>query len=203
MSVAAITQRMNAEEFFAWCQRPEHRDRHFELDRGEVVEVSWPGERHGFVCHNTNRILGNYAFQRRRGYVLSNDTGVILERDPDTVRGPDLVYYEQARRYNDLRPGYCITPPLLAVEVLSPNDSWGKVTRRITQFLGQGICVVWIVDPEEQSLTVCRPNQLPQVLDGDDELIGDPELPEFRCRVADIYYMSGEEAAAVAAGRVE
>jgi hypothetical protein len=46
MSTATKT-RMSAEEFFAWCNRPENRDRHFELERGEVVEASRPGERHG------------------------------------------------------------------------------------------------------------------------------------------------------------
>ena len=45
MSTLVTSQRMTAEEFFDWCSRPENRDRHFELDRGEVVEVSRPGER--------------------------------------------------------------------------------------------------------------------------------------------------------------
>jgi hypothetical protein len=52
MTPVATKQRMNAEEFFDWCNRPENRDRHFELERGEVVEVARPGERHGFVCLN-------------------------------------------------------------------------------------------------------------------------------------------------------
>src|SRR4051812_18936998 len=158
MSLSTTQQQMTAEEFFEWCNRPENRDRHFELVRGEVVEVSRPGERHGFVCLNVGRVLGNYTFQRRKGYALGNDTGVILERDPDTVRGPDVVLYEEARRYDDLSVGYCKRPPTLAVEVLSPNDKWGKVNRRIAQFLGQGIAMVWVVDPEGQSVTVYRAN---------------------------------------------
>ncbi len=172
MNPTAVKQRMNAEEFFAWCNRPENRDRHFELERGEVVEVSRPGERHGFVCLNVGGILRNYTFQRRKGYACSNDTGVILERDPDTVRGPDVVLYDQIRRYGELNPGYSDQPPTLAVEVLSPNDKWGKVTRRITQFLG---------------------HQLPQVFEGEDELTGGSELVEFRCRVSDLFYLPGEE----------
>ncbi len=125
MSTRTVTtqQRMNAEEFFAWCNRAENRDRHFELERGEVVEVSRPGERHGYVCLNVGRILGNYAFQRRKGYALGNDTGVILERNPDTVRGPDVVFCDQVRRYGDLSAGYCAQPPTLAIEVLSPATS--------------------------------------------------------------------------------
>lgn len=147
-------------------------------------------------------ILRNYTFQRRKGYVLGNDTGVILERGPDTVRGPDVGLYDQVKRYDDLSPGYCEQSPTLAVEVLSPSDRWGKVTRRIAQFLRQGIAVVWVVDPEGRSVTVYRPSQLPHVIEGEDELTGDPEMPGFRCRVADFFYMPGEEVASVAASGV-
>jgi Uma2 family endonuclease len=200
MSTVAPKRTMTAEQFFAWCNRPENRDRHLELERGEVVEVSRPGERHGFVCSNVTRILGNYTFQRRQGYTCSNDTGLILERDPDTVRGPDVVLYDQTRRFDDLNPRYSDRPPTLAVEVLSPNDKWAKVTRRITGFLSRGIAVIWLVDPEGRSVTVYRGSQLPQVFEGDDELTGDPELPGFRCRVADLFFLPGEESAPSQAG---
>ena len=189
---------MNAEEFFDWCNRPENRDRHFELEHGEVVELPRPGEREGFVCGSVGTILSDYTFRRRKGYVCGNNTGFILERDPDTVRGPDVVLYDQVRRYDDLNPRYSDRPPTLAVEVLSPNDKWGKVTRRITQFLSRGIAVIWLVDPEGRSVTVYRPNQLPQVFEGNDELAGEPELPGFRSCVADFFYLPGEEEASQA-----
>jgi Uma2 family endonuclease len=75
------------------------------------------------------------------------------------------------------------------------------VTRRITQFLGRGFAVIWLVDPEGRSVTIYRLNQLPQVFEGADELPGDPELPEFRCRVADLFYLPGEEEASGSAGQ--
>ncbi len=193
MSTISVHKQMNAEAFFDWCNLPENRDRHFELERGEVVEMSRPGERQGFVCLNVGAILQDYAYQRRKGYACSNDTGLILARNPDTVRGPDVVFYDEVRRYDDLNVKYSDRPPTLAVEVQSPNDKWGTVTRRITQFLGRGFAMVWLVDPEGRSVTVYRPKQLPQVFEGEDELAGEPELSEFRCRVADLFYLPGEE----------
>ena len=77
--------------------------------------------------------------------------------------------------------------------MLSPNDKWGKVTRRIERFLGRGIAVVWLVDPEGRSVTVYRSNQFPQVFEGEDVLAGEPELPELRCRVAEFFFLPGEE----------
>jgi Uma2 family endonuclease len=113
---------MTAEEFYDFCHRPENRDHLFELERGEVVEMSRPGEQHGYVCDNFARILGNYTFQRRKGYVCSNDTGVIWERDPDSVKGPDVVLYDENRRFDALAKKYSERPPRLVVEVRSPND---------------------------------------------------------------------------------
>jgi Uma2 family endonuclease len=193
MSAVAVQQQMNAEEFIDWCNRPENQDRRFELERGEVVEMALPGERFGNVCLNVGSILHNYTFQQGKGYACSNDTGLILERDPDTVRVPDVVLYAQARRYDDLSSnGDSQRPPKLVVVVLSPNDKWGKVTRRITDFLVRGIAVVWLVDPEGQSVTVYRRNQLPQVFEDADEVVADLELPGLRCRVADFFYVPGD-----------
>ena len=44
----------------------------FELEEGEIVEMSLPGVPHGVVCANVTRILGNYAFARRKGFVCGN-----------------------------------------------------------------------------------------------------------------------------------
>jgi Uma2 family endonuclease len=187
------TQRMTAEEFYEWANRPENSNRHHELERGEVVEMSRPGELHCLVCANVARILGNYTFQRRKGYVLANDVGVIWERNPDTVRGPDVVLYNHRRSYKELNPKFCEEVPPLAVEVRSPNDRQSKVTRRIAQFLDWGVSLVWLVDPEDQAVTVYRPDRHPEVIEGDEELTGDGVLSDFRCRVADFFYVPGEE----------
>jgi Uma2 family endonuclease len=183
---------MPAEEFFDWVHRPENRDRHFELERGEVVEVSRPGERHGSTCLNVGRILLNYTFARRKGYACSNDTGLLLERDPDTVRGPDVVLYSEVRTFAELQLRYSKEPPTLAVEVLSPTDRFGPVTRRITRFLQYGVRMVWLVDPDGRTVTIYRADRLPQVLEGDDEIVCKDCLPGFRCRVAEFFLLPGE-----------
>src|SRR5262245_37679054 len=103
---------LTAEEFLEFVARPENQNRIFELVRGEVVEMSLPTKIHGFVTANTTRMLGNFTFGRGRGYVTSNDSGVILERDPDTVRGPDVALYEDATSFEELHPKYGEEPPI-------------------------------------------------------------------------------------------
>jgi Uma2 family endonuclease len=147
------TKLITAEEFYDWANRPENQDKYCELERGEIVQMSRPGKRHGLICANAIRILWNYAAQRKKGYVCSNDTGIIVERDPDTVRGPDIMFFEDATKLEEVDEKYGETPPLLSVEVLSPNDTLGKVMRRVREQLDFGTQMVWVVDPEARNIT--------------------------------------------------
>jgi Uma2 family endonuclease len=190
---ATKTKPMTAEEFADWVQRAENTNKWFELFRGEVIELPPPQKIHGFVSANSVRILGNYTFLRRKGYVTGNDSGVILERDPDTVRGPDAALYEDAERFADLHPKYGEVPPRLAVEVLSPNDRADRILRKIMDYLNNGVEMVWLVDPEKRTITVYRPDQGPRLLEETEELNGEDILPGFRCRVADFFYLPKEQ----------
>lgn len=191
-AVAIKPNLMTAEEFFEWTNRPENEDRYFELERGEVIEVAQPGRRHGAVCGNAGRILGNFTFQRAKGYVCTNDTGVIVERGPDTVRGADVALYDDVSKYEQLPTKLGETIPKLVVEVLSPSDRWSRSIRRITEFLRRGVALVWLVDPEGRDITVYRSGRDPVVFSENDEITGEDVLPDFRCRVTDFFKMPGE-----------
>jgi len=111
MSMEIATKRMTAEEFCDWVHEPAQANRWFELVRGEVIELPSPTKPHGVVAITVGRILANYADLAGKGYVTANDSGVILERDPDTVRGPDIAYYEDAVTFAELHPKYGEVPP--------------------------------------------------------------------------------------------
>src|SRR5262249_24620258 len=120
-------------------------------------------------------------------YIRSNDAGVVLERDPDTVRGPDVALYEDARSFEELDPAYGEVPPRLAVEVLSPNDRADQVIHKITDYLRNGVELVWLIDPEARTVTVYRPDKGPRVFHENEALTGEEVLRGFRCRVADFF----------------
>jgi len=186
------TRLLTAEEFYEWANRPENRDRRCELERGEIVEMSRPGKRHGMVCCNTAGILRNHAIRRKKGYICSNDTGVIVKRDPDTVRGPDILYFEDATEVEEVETGFGESPALLALEVFSPQDTPGKVMRRVQDQLRFGTQLVWVVDPEARNVTAYQAGQEPKVFEIGMELTGGDVLPEFRCAVAELFALPGQ-----------
>lgn len=180
-------QTMTAEEFFQWVQLPANRGRRFELVHGEVVEMPPAGKYHGFVCGNVARILGNFAAAQSVGYVCTNDAGVIVGRDPDSVRGPDVTYYIDDETADNMQRKYAQRPPVLAVEVVSPTDRINDIMLRVTQLLAQGVAAVWVVDPEARDISICRAGKEPQLVQADEHIAGGTELPEFRCAVAEFF----------------
>jgi Uma2 family endonuclease len=187
MSTAAPPGLLTAEEFYDWANRPENADKRLELDAGRVVEMPPPGKRHGIACGLIMRKLSTYLDARGEGYFCPNDTGLIVARDPDTVRGPDLMVYLQHESFEDAPVGHANDQPTLIVEVMSPSDSMGRTLRRVQQYLNRGVPLVWIVEPEVRSVQVFRLNEFPKVLDDTDELTGNGVLPDFACKVSDFF----------------
>jgi hypothetical protein len=60
-----------------------------ELVRGRVVPMNPPFPYHGFVCGKVMKVIGGFIEINDRGYAMCNDSGVVTERDPDTLRGAD------------------------------------------------------------------------------------------------------------------
>ncbi len=87
--MASVLQNlMTAEEFYDFVHRPENRDRHFELEKRDVVEVSRPGEKHCAVCGNGVGILWTFVHQRKKGYVCPSDMGWYWNAIPTRFAGP-------------------------------------------------------------------------------------------------------------------
>ena len=195
---AAPAELMTADEFWDYCQRPENENRFLELIRGEVVEVPRPTKPHGVVASNVSFELKLYVRRCRRGYVASNDSGVILGEDPDTVVGPDVAYYTDANAFRDLHPKWGEEPPVLAIEVLSPNDKMSRVNANVRDYLRNHVKLVWVVDYEDRKVSVYRPDRTLEMFDESAELTGGDDLPGFTCRVADLFQTDGPEPAPAA-----
>ena len=76
-------------------------------------------------------------------------------------------------------------PPILAVEILSPSDKHEDTVDTVATYLEVGT-IVWLIDPDFQTVTVCQPGENPRTFNIDDEFQADPYLPGFRIRIADL-----------------
>ena len=189
---------MSVDEFWDFCQLPENQGHSYELIRGEVVEMPNPTRKHGRACMKIGFELETYALRVGRGYVVSNDSGVILFDDPATVVGPDVAYFEDAATFAEIHPKWGTNVPILAVEVLSPSDRRRVVMEKISNYLVSGVSAVWLADYEERFVTVFRSTGVPKNFGDTGLLIGDDYLPGFSCEVAALFRLPGEPLAAAA-----
>ena len=147
-----------------------------ELFRGHIVIMPPPGARHGQVCAEICYILKRYAKESDLGHVLSNDAGVITERGPDSVRGPDVAYYSYARLPKGPLPtGYPSVPPDMVFEVFSPFDRWPKVLAKVAEYLEAGVVAVAVADPE-RSMVYLYDGERPVTVLGEADILSVPKI---------------------------
>ena len=158
-----------------------------ELVRGELRRMSAVAPLHGLVAARVTRHLAAFVEDRGLGVVFTNDTGFMLERNPDTVLAPDVAFLCQDRLPDEFAPGFFPGPPDLAVEVTSPRDSWGDVQDKALRWLEHGTQLVWIVDPVAKRVTVYRGPRDVRVLGPADMLDGGDVVPGFAVAVAALF----------------
>jgi len=158
-----------------------------ELVRGVVVVMNLPGFRHGEVCGNVFHFVDTFVRQRQVGRVLCNDSGIITQRDPDTVRGADVTYYSYQRvPKGKSPPGYAGASPEIVFEVVSPSNTRSAIRQKTAEYLQAGINVVCVVDPQYQTVNLHYPDRPDEKLQGD-ELITFSELPGFSIAVKKLF----------------
>jgi Uma2 family endonuclease len=155
-----------------------------ELVRGRIVSMNVPAPRHGQICFNIAFLVGSHVKEHGLGHVVTNDSGVITERDPDTVRGADVSFYSHARLpHGPLPSGYPDVVPELVFEVRSPTDRWSRLLAKVSEYLEAGVTAVCLLDDATETVQVFRPDELPRTLHGTDELQLPDILGEFRVAV--------------------
>ena len=161
----------------------------FELVDGDLVErhksvlSSWVGGR-------TYRLLANLIEERDLGTIWPADNGIrCFPDDPGKVRRPDASYISR-ERFSDNQltfEGYLREVPDLVVEVISPNDLAHDVEKKVDEYLGAGVRLIWIVDPDTRTVRVQRGDGSAARLRQGDELSGEDVVPGFRCLVRDLF----------------
>ena len=180
----STTTRMTAEQL---ARMPDDGCRS-ELVSGELRKMAPAGWRHGKVVGRLHTLLGQHVEQHGLGTIFGAETGFLLERDPDTVRAPDIAFLSSERQPAEEPPeAFWPGPPDLAVEVVSPRDTTGEVDEKVKAWLRAGARLVWTVDPEMRSVTVFRSETDIQTKTAANELSGEDVVEGFRCRVDEIF----------------
>src|SRR5262249_19337064 len=145
---------------------------------------------HSHVEARIAQVLWNWLDRQPqpRGCVYSGEAGCVLRRNPDSTVGIDVVYVAADVAARESGETTLIEGvPVVAVEILSPSDTVEDIDEKIDEYLAVGVAQVWLVDTHFRTVQVFRPGAAPQLVNEQQELSGEPELPGLRVPVAQFF----------------
>lgn len=148
-----------------------------------------------YVAGNVYKSLKIFVRPRRLGWVSPEGaTFQCFPDDPDRVRKADASFISINRFTEEqaTSEGHCTVAPDLVVEVISPNDRFYDVERKIEEWLAAGVRVVWIINPETKTVRILRATGSDVRLHQSDTLTCEELLPGFSCPVADLFRLATE-----------
>ena len=159
-----------------------------DLVKGEVVEMPPAGSQHGRIAINIGFLIESWCRENRSGIVLGNDAAIVIQTDPDTVRGADVSFLCEARIPADGLPaGALRIPPDLVIEVLSPSDRWENVLEKVLEYQAIGVREVWVVNGARRVVDVFRADASPKRFHAADEIRSPDVLPGFSAFVTEFF----------------
>lgn len=160
-----------------------------------VLRVAMPASgAHGSAVSRLMVLLGQHVYAHDLGELLSESTGFLLERGPDTLLCPDVAFVAKERlTAGRLGSTFPEIAPDLAVEVLSAGNRPAAVRAKVAEYLRLGVRCVWVIDPANRRVQVHSRGVSPgsptamTELGKDDVLDGRDALPGFRQPLAELF----------------
>jgi Uma2 family endonuclease len=168
-------------------------DQRIEFVDGEIMVLAPTMLPHSIVTRTLFLLLYTFVSERRLGEVFQETTFILIAQSSwvKGARSPDVMFYE-AQRYADFFTTVSkssTTPitiaPDLAVEVVSPTDSYSDLTEKIAQYLRDGVREVWVADPDKKTFTTYTPVGSKRFEDG--TFNGSLVFPELTFQIAKVF----------------
>lgn len=183
MTAVALATRYTPEEFE---ELPE-------TDGFELIDGYLREKKMGFESSTVQARIIHYLFAvalpSRLGEVGESETMYrCFPSHPRRIRKPDVSFILRSRLPNGRVPvGIATIRPDLAVEVVSPKDSFYDLDEKVADYFDAGVPLIWVVSPKTQTVVVYQPDGVARRHVASDHLTADPIVPGFRVKVADLF----------------
>jgi Uma2 family endonuclease len=96
-------------------------------------------------------LLAAWFVNHEKEWATASSTEQRMRVSATRVRVPDLVVLTAGPQ-----PEVLIEPPLLVVEILSPDDTYSDIQERAQDYRAMGVETIWIIDPKTRTGRMCR-----------------------------------------------
>lgn len=167
---------------------PETLCERYELIDGQVVPKVFPKRFHSKTRRALLRILEDWG--EEKGEIGVEWAVQLTQQRRDWVPVPDLSFIYRDRLPDDIADVACPVPVDLAIEIISPDQTFGAMAEKATDYITAGVTRVWIVDPTAQTITVFAADILPVTYRGDREMT-DPHFPQLTLTPHQVFAKAG------------
>lgn len=144
---------------------PGEGDITYELVDGQAIAKMAPKFFHSKLTRTLLNLIEPWS--EGAGEICPEWAVALKRRGKDWVPTPDLLYisYERLPANWD-EDEACPVPPELAIEIISPGQTFGQLAAKAQDYLNAGVLRVWIIDSKARSITVFYPNAAPETYMG-------------------------------------
>lgn len=126
---------------------------------------------------------------KKLGRAYPSQTGFqCFPKKPKQVRMPDTAFVSAGRLEDGRSPeGYITIAPDIAVEVVSPNETYEEVEAKVAEYRSAGVKLIWVISPKSKTVLIRRLDGTCAEVDEHGTLSGEDVLPGFTCAVAELF----------------
>ncbi len=164
----------------------------YELINGEVVSKMSPKLFHSRLTMALSSLLYEWNQRQENQGEVGIEWAITLKRKgKDWCPVPDLLYISNERFKNvPFEDVACSIAPELAIEIISPDQSFSNLSEKAVDYLNAGVDRVWLIDSTVKKVTVFYPYLPPQTKSNDDSL-ADEILPNLILTPREIFTKAG------------
>ena len=157
----------------------------YELVGGRLVEKQ--------VSTISNLVAGELIFRLKshfpssQAYVLPEQPTYCFADSPNHGRRPDVSLVWTPRLAGADLDDELYIPPDFVAEVVSPTNRYNEIRGRVNEFLGAGVPLVWVVEPEFRSVQAYRGDGSVALYPAQATIANEPALPGFSLVVGDLF----------------
>jgi Uma2 family endonuclease len=182
IAVIDSSKKLSLEEFLTL---PETKP-YSEYFNGEIQAKPMPQGKHSIIQIELGTAINQVGKPNKIALALPElrctFPGGSIVPDLSVFLWPRLLRDERGRIANQFN-----IPPDWLIEILSPEQSTTKVIKKILFAIKKGTQLGWIIDPDDESVMIFKPDQFPEIKSEDEDLPVLEALENWQLKVSDLW----------------
>lgn len=158
-----------------------------ELVQGKFIKEPAPYYQHGLVESKIAFEIQRHVANVGSGLVIVGEAGVITMRQPDTVRGADVIYISNERFAKNPSEKYIEIAPEIIVEVIGQNDRRGQIENKVGEYIDFGVNQVWVAHYIQKTIDLYYSKEKFTRYTLTDTLTSEDLLPGFKLVLSEVF----------------